>query len=94
MAYDNTNRGALFENNKKSSDKHPDYTGKINVNGEEFWLSAWVKESKSGDEYFSLAVSPPQEAKEAARQKTKPAQGKISIKKTADVPFDDDQIPF
>lgn len=27
--YDNTNRGALFKNGRKESDKHPDYRGDI-----------------------------------------------------------------
>jgi hypothetical protein len=55
--YDNTNRGVLFDNDRKESDNHPDYTGKINVEGKEYWLSAWVKEGSKG-EFFSLSVKP------------------------------------
>lgn len=54
--YDNTNRGALFANTKKTKDTHPTHTGTINVNGVEYWLSAWVKESAAGKKYFSLSV--------------------------------------
>jgi uncharacterized protein (DUF736 family) len=56
--YDNTNRGALFKNEGKESDSHPDYQGNINVGGKEFWLSAWIKESKAGKKYMSLSVKP------------------------------------
>ena len=58
MAYDNTNTGALFKNKDKETDKHPDYNGQINVGGEEYWLAAWLKKSKAGQPYMSLAVKP------------------------------------
>ena len=57
MEYDNTNRGVLFKNDRKDTDNHPDYKGSININGEEFWLSSWLKEGKTG-KYMSLSVTP------------------------------------
>lgn len=56
--YDNTNRGALFRNHKKTQDNHPDHNGSINIDGKEYWLSAWIKESKNGSKFFSLSVKP------------------------------------
>jgi hypothetical protein len=53
--YDNSNRGALFKNTRKEKDTHPDYTGKIDVDGVEYWLSAWLKQGKSGT-FMSLSV--------------------------------------
>ncbi len=53
--YDNTNKGALFKNNRREKDTHPEYNGTINVEGHDYWISAWVKEGKSG-KFFSLSV--------------------------------------
>lgn len=42
MEYDNTNKGALFGNTRKrEGKKDPDLQGKLNINGEERWISAW-----------------------------------------------------
>ena len=54
--YDNTNSGALFKNNRKETEKHPDYTGSINVGGHDHWLSAWLKTDKNGNKFISLSV--------------------------------------
>lgn len=56
--YDNTNTGALFTNKKRTIATQPQYTGRININGAEFWLSAWLKTSKAGEQFMSLAVTP------------------------------------
>ena len=46
MAYDNTNRGASFPNNKKEKETHPDETGSANIDGKEYYINTWIKESK------------------------------------------------
>lgn len=83
MSYDNTNTGILARNTRKESEKHPDFTGSINVNGAEFWLSAWVKERKDGSgKFFSLSVRPKEEQKAS---KPAPAGGVEGM---------DDDLPF
>ena len=42
--YDQSNRGAIWKNEKKTTDKHPDFTGSLNVDGREFRVSAWKRE--------------------------------------------------
>jgi hypothetical protein len=53
----NDNSGALFRNERKEKDTHPDHTGKATVAGQEYYVSAWIKE-KNGRKYFSLAFKP------------------------------------
>jgi len=77
--YDDTNRGALFKNDKKESERHPDYKGSLNVGGTEYWISAWLKEAKSGMKYMSLSVT----AKDEPRAAPAPAAN-----------LDDEQVPF
>ena len=51
------NTGALFKNTRKTNDSGPDYRGDLNVDGQEFWLAAWLKEGAKG-KFFSLAITP------------------------------------
>jgi len=78
--FDNTNRGSLFKNDKKSTEQMPDYKGQINVNGEEFWINAWLKTSKQGTKFMSLSVSPKD------RQVSEPTRKNTN--------FDDSDAPF
>jgi hypothetical protein len=54
------NSGVLFTNDKKENERAPHYKGNITVDGKDYWLSAWVKEGKSG-KFMGLAVSPKEE---------------------------------
>jgi hypothetical protein len=59
MAYETKpNTGSLFVNDKKENEKHPDRTGSINIDGKEYWLNGWLKESAKGVKYLSLSVKP------------------------------------
>ena len=55
------NRGSLFKNDEKSKEEDRDYSGSINVEGREYWLSGWISETKKGSKYLSLAVKPKDE---------------------------------
>lgn len=64
--YDNTNGGALFPNDRKEKETHPDLRGSINVNGVDYWIKAWKKDAKSGVKFLSLAVNPKEETPQAS----------------------------
>lgn len=53
--YDNS--GALYVNDKKEKDSHPDRNGSALIGGVEYWVSGWIKEGKSG-KFMSLAFRP------------------------------------
>lgn len=102
--YDNTNSGALFENDKRTSKNHPHMRGSATIktpDGElvEYWVSAWQKTSKNGTEFFSLSF---QAKEDKDSEKPKPSsgglfkkrdEGQATAKKTVDEDLDD-SIPF
>lgn len=60
--YDKELTGVLFKNDRKTTEKHPDYNGTVTVNGQEYWLSAWIKEAgqnsqRAGQKFMSLALT-------------------------------------
>ena len=60
------NSGSLFKNDRRETDKHPNYKGSVMVAGVEYWLSAWVKTSRAGTKFMSLSVKPKDEQRASA----------------------------
>lgn len=86
--YDNTNRGALFKNKRKTKPNHPDLTGRINIKGVDHWFSGWTKTSQAGDKYISINIGEPcdQQQSQSKPASTDPVQNGFDQ-------FDDD-VPF
>jgi len=83
MAYEvKDNSGALFKNDRKEQDSHPDYNGKALISGVEYWISAWIKEGKTG-KFFSFSFKP----KDAAPS----TRSRVETKAPTGI---DDEIPF
>ena len=86
--FDNTNRGSIWKNDRKEQDSHPDFTGTLNVDGKEFWVSAWKRKEGAAAKAPALSFSiKPKETRAAAKQAEQPVRR--SIKEDMD-----DEIPF
>jgi hypothetical protein len=62
MAYEQKEgNGALFKNERKEKDSHPDYRGDCKLGGKDYWISAWIKKGAKGT-FMSLALQPKEDA--------------------------------
>ena len=85
MVYDNTNRGAMWPNVDRATEKHPDFKGSINVEGKEYWLSGWKK--KDGAKPLAPVVT--------FRLEEKQRSYTINEEMAAPVDYDlNDDLPF
>lgn len=48
---------SIFKNEDKKSEKSPDYSGNLEINGTKFRVALWVKQSKSGKAYLGGMVN-------------------------------------
>ena len=81
-SFDNTNRGALFPNDKDGNEKRPDHTGIADIEIPEgckpgqvvkFRLAGWERESQNGDPYLSLTIQ--KADKQGSNRKTRDDEG-------------------
>ena len=63
------NTGALFINHKRDSEKHPSMKGSCRIDGFDYWISGWTKQTEAGEKYLSLAFNPKE--KKTVQQKIK-----------------------
>lgn len=103
MAYDTPytpkdNSGALFTNDKKEKDTHPDFKGSAVINGVEYWLSAWKKKDKNGKTYLSTSYTPKEQPASVPQAPARPAPSRQAPapRGAQGSGFDDmaDDIPF
>lgn len=73
---------ALFKNDKKTQDNHPDYKGDgVDLQGNPIWVSAWLKVGTKG-KFMSCSM----QRKDAQKAKTE--------SKPAPPPDELEEIPF
>lgn len=61
------NSGALFVNDRREKETHPNAKGSAIIGGVEYWVSAWTKTDRNGGKFQSLSFEP--------KEKAQPAQG-------------------
>ena len=85
--YDNVNRGAVWKNENKKSENHPDFSGSINIEGREFWLSGWRKKSDASDRapLVSFSVRPKDDNPSQSYQQSAPQKAQDDFED--DIPF-------
>lgn len=87
--YDNTNRFALFPNKDRKTDKHPNLSGTLNIDGVEYFIDGWTKQSQRDGSKFISGT--------AKRKDKQPAQGggqSYGGNDAPPAPDLDDDIPF
>lgn len=78
------NSGTLGKNARMRKGKNdPSYSGKCEVAGVEYWISAWVKEGNDGSKFFSLSFNP----KDAPKQQAAPAAPEAAPEEDSEIPF-------
>lgn len=92
------NSGAVFKNDRKEKDTHPDRTGQAMIGGVEYWVSGWIKQDRNGKQFMSLAFKPKQEARPVSRGS---AAGQYEAERRQDArqarqidDMDGDEVPF
>ena len=73
------NQGALFRNEEKKSDNHPDYSGTVTIGGKEMYIKGWINVSKKGFPFMKLRLQLKNEQSENQNAK--------SQKVVTDIPF-------
>lgn len=66
--YDNRLTGALFNNDRRTNDKQPNYRGSITLeDGKEYWVSGWIRDGRKG-KFLSLALTAKDEPQGGSHQ--------------------------
>ena len=76
------NSGALFVNDRREKDTHPNAKGSATIDGVEYWVSAWTKTDRNGKKFQSLSFEP-KDKQQASRGGYAPPADDLS-----------DEIPF
>lgn len=72
------NRGAIWKNERKEQDSHPDFTGSLNIDGREYWVNAWKRAADAGPKSPALSFSVRPKDDHARRQSYADVKGRGS----------------
>lgn len=87
--YDNNLTGVLFKNDKDGNEKRPDYKGSAEIEGVQYWVSAWIRDTAKGKCLSMKYERKEQQAAAPAKPATAPAAsaGYGAVGGGSDIPF-------
>jgi uncharacterized protein (DUF736 family) len=100
-AYDNSNTGVLFPNDRKVSPNQPDFTGSVILSKElimyvtreigcgrepKLAIKGWKKTSKAGKGFVSLVAEEPWDGNKVQQPRAEPWDGNKAQQPRADAP--------
>lgn len=94
--YDNTNRGAIWQNKDKQQDNHPDFKGELDVDGRKYWVSAWKRKDGASPKSpaLSFSIKPKDDQPQQSISQRAVAKVRDPISSGRQVNDLDDSIPF
>lgn len=92
--YDNEMRGVLFANKERTKDSQPQAKGSCQIDGVEYWVSAWTNEAKSGQRYQSLSFQRKDEVHAKGVAQAKAAMSPSAKRAEEEGTWEEDSIPF
>lgn len=86
--YDNNLSGVLFKNDKEGNEKRPDYKGSAEIEGVQYWVSAWIRDGAKG-KFMSMKYErkDQQAAPKPAASAPVASSGYGSVDDGLDIPF-------
>ena len=70
--YDSNLNGVLFKNDKDGNEKRPDYKGSAEIEGVQYWVSAWIRDGAKG-KFMSMKYEAKEKQQSQQSQAPKPA---------------------
>lgn len=55
---DNIGKGALWNNKRRTSERSPDFTGTVTIEGAKYFISGWKSHGGGGSPDINLTVAP------------------------------------
>lgn len=72
--------GSLWHNENRTNERQPDMTGSVKVDGQEYRVSGWLKETRNGKEFISMALTVKDDTNNSGRQARPSANRGQSLK--------------
>jgi len=78
--------GILLTNRQKRSDRSPDYTGTVTINGNPYEISGWAKTGRNGGAFITLSLRIPQPGQARTQKPTKAQIGRAEALRQRTMP--------